>query len=485
MRHFAPSAKIGAAQLVAERHPAGEGLIQAYSTPIGRPETKYAKSGGVHIAYQVFGEGERDLVLVPGFTTHIELAWEYEPSARVLEGLASFARVITFDRRGSGLSDPVADAPTLEQRMDDVRAVMDAAGCERAALVGLSEGVPMSILFAATYPARVRALVCVGGMARTTYAEDYPWGTPAEALTESGYELILPHWGDGSTAEVSVPSQAGNPEARAYWGRMERSTASPGMMIALGQMFLDLDVRDVVPSVQAPALILHRTRDRLVNVRHGRWLAEHLPNARMVEFEGDDHPFWYQSRDEWLGEVQEFLTGARAVPVSDRMLATVLFTDIVDSTRMAADLGDRHWREVLERHQRAVREDLHNFNGREVKSTGDGFLATFDGPARAIRCASAILRSSETSGLRVRAGLHTGECEMMGDDIGGIAVHIAARVSARAEPQELLVSRTVKDLVAGSGLAFTDRGVHTLKGVPDTWQLYAAELGCQHPRGGG
>jgi class 3 adenylate cyclase len=448
--------------------------MQANSTPRGRPETKYAKSGGVHIAYQVFGEGELDLVLVPGFTTHVELAWEYEPSARFLEGLASFARVITFDRRGSGLSDPVADAPTLEQRMDDVRAVMDAAGCERAALLGLSEGVPMSILFAATYPARVRALVCVGGMARTTYAEDYPWGTPAEALTESVVDLIAPHWGDGSIIEVSAPGQAGNPEARAHWGRLERSTASPGMMLALAQMFLDIDVRDVVPSVHAPALILHRTRDLLVNVGHGRWLAEHLPNAKLVEFEGDDHLFWFQGSEELLGALQEFLTGARAVPIPDRVLATVLFTDIVDSTRTAVELGDRHWREVLERHQRAVRAELDHFHGREVKSTGDGFLATFDGPARAIRCASAILRSSETSGLRVRAGLHTGECETMGDDIGGIAVHIAARVSAQADPQELLVSRTVKDLVAGSGLRFTDRGIHTLKGVPDAWQLYAA-----------
>jgi len=441
---------------------------------MGRAETKYAKSGEVHIAYQVFGEGDLDLVLVPGFTTHIELSWEHEPSARLLEGLGSFARVITFDRRGSGLSDPVADAPTLETRMDDLRAVMDAAGSERAALVGLSEGVPMCILFAATYPRRVQALVCTGGMARSTYAEDYPWGTPAQALAESAAELILPNWGDGSMVDVSAPSQADDEESRGFYGRLERSAASPGMLIALGQMFVDIDVRAVVGSVHVPALILHRTRDRLVNVRHGRWLAEHLPNARMVEFEGDDHHFWYESSDEWLGEIQEFLTGARAVPVSDRMLATVLFTDIVDSTRMAADLGDQRWREALERHQRAVREDLAHFNGREVKSTGDGFLATFDGPARAIRCASAILRSSETSGLRVRAGLHTGECEMMGDDIGGIAVHIAARVSARAEPQELLVSRTVKDLVAGSGLQFTDRGVHTLKGVPDTWQLYAA-----------
>jgi class 3 adenylate cyclase len=331
----------------------------------------------------------------------------------------------------------------------------------------------MSILFAATYPARVQALVCLGGMARSTYADDYPWGTPAEALTESTQELILPNWGDGSIVEVSAPSHADNPEAREHWGRLERSTASPGMMMALARMFLDIDVRGVVPSVHAPALIVHRTHDRLVNVRHGRWLAEHLPNARIVEFEGDDHSFWFQGREESLGALQEFLTGSRAVSEPDRVLATVLFTDIVDSTSTAAELGDQRWREVLERHQRAVRETLDRFNGREVKSTGDGFLATFDGPARAIRCARAILQSSETSGIRVRAGLHTGECEAMGEDIGGIAVHIAARVSARAEPQELLVSRTVKDLVAGSGLQFTDRGVHTLKGVPDTWQLYA------------
>jgi class 3 adenylate cyclase len=448
-------------------------LIQAYRTPIGRPETKYAKSGEVHIAYQVLGEGDVDLVLVPGFTTHIELMWEHEPWARQLEGLASFARVITFDRRGSGLSDPVADAPTLETRMDDLRAVMDAAGSERAALVGLSEGVPMSILFAATYPQRVQALVCSGGMARTTDAGDYPWGTPAEALTESVVELITPHWGDGSIFDVSAPSQAEDAESRSFYGRLERSTASPGMMIALAQMFLDIDVRAVVGSVHVPALVLHRTRDRLVNVRHGRWLAENLPNARMVEFEGDDHSFLYESADEWLGEMQEFLTGARPVPVSDRMLATVLFTDIVDSTRTAVELGDKRWRDVLERHQRAVRDDLAHFSGREVKSTGDGFLATFDGPGRAINCAKAILQSSEPLGISVRAGLHTGECEVMGEDIGGIAVHIAARVSAHAGARELVVSRTVKDLVAGSGIEFSDRGTHTLKGVPDTWQLYA------------
>ncbi|TMK97907.1 MAG: adenylate/guanylate cyclase domain-containing protein [Actinobacteria bacterium] len=443
--------------------------------PTARPETRYAKSEGVNIAYQVFGSGELDVVLVPGFATHLELPWEYGPSTRLLEGLASFARVINFDRRGSELSDPVADAPTLEQRMDDVRCVLDAAGSERAALVGLSEGVPMSILFAATYPQRARALVCSGGMARSTYAKDYPWGTDAQALVESGQELILPHWGDGSLVEVSAPSQASNPEARAFYGRLERSTASPGMLSALSQMFLDLDVREVVPSVHTPTLILHRTRDRLVNVRHGRWLAEHMPNARMVEFEGDDHTFWYQGAEAWLGEVQEFLTGARAVSDADRVLATVLFTDIVGSTRRAAELGDQKWRELLERHQRTAREALERFNGREVKSTGDGFLATFDGPARAIRCASAILQSSDASGIAVRAGLHTGECEVMGEDIGGIAVHIAARVSAHAEPRELLVSRTVKDLVAGSGIQFTDRGTHALKGLPDSWQLYAVD----------
>jgi len=449
--------------------------IQVYGAPTARPETRYARSGGVHIAYQVFGEGDLDLVLVPGFTTHVELLWEHEPTARFLEGLASFARVINFDRRGSGLSDPVVAAPTLEQRMDDVRAVMDAAGSERAALVGISEGVPMSILFAATYPQRVLALVCSGGMARSTYAEDYPWGTHVQALVESAVELILPHWGDGSIIEVSSPSQAGDPQARAFYGRLERATASPGMLAALSQMFLDLDVREIVPSVHAPALILHRTRDRLVNVHHGRWLAEHMPNARMVEFEGDDHTFWYEGAEEWLGEVQEFLTGARAVPDADRVLATVLFTDIVDSTRTATELGDQRWRSVLEAHQRAVRDALTRFNGREVKSTGDGFLATFDGPARAIQCAGAILQSSEASGIGIRAGLHTGECEVMGDDIGGIAVHIAARVSAHAKPGELLVSRTVKDLVAGSGIQFADRGAHSLKGVPDTWQLYAVE----------
>jgi len=428
----------------------------------------------VHVAYQVFGEGDLDLVLVTGFVTHIELIWEHEPAARLLQSLGSFARVIQFDRRGAGLSDPVATAPTLEERMDDVRAVMDAAGSERAALVGVSEGVPMSIMFAATYPERVQSMVLIGGMARSTYADDYPWPLPVEALMESAGEFVLPYWGQGTMVEVVAPSQAEDPEARAWFARIERATASPGMLASLAQMFLDIDVRDVVPTVHVPTLVLHRRHDRLVNVRNGRWLAEHLPDARLVELPGSDHSLLYEEPESALGEVEEFLTGTRSTPAPQRMLATVLFTDIVDSTKTATELGDRRWREVLEGHQRAVRDALARFDGREVKSTGDGFLATFDGPARGIHCARAILDSSDPLGIRVRAGLHTGECEVMGDDIGGIAVHIAARVSAYAGAGEVLVSRTVKDLVAGSGIVFTDRGTHELKGVPDVWQLYAA-----------
>jgi class 3 adenylate cyclase len=437
------------------------------------PETKYARSGDVHIAYQVFGEGDLDLVLVNGFTTHVELVWEHEPARHFLEGLGSFARVINFDRRGSGLSDPVADAPTLEQRMDDVRAVMEAAGSERAALFGISEGVTMSILFAATYPDRVSALVSSGGMARSTEDVDYPWANPVDALMDSAFELVGPNWGQGAVLEEGAPSQWDNQETRAWWARMERASASPGMLAALVQMFFDLDVRDVVPSVHVRALVLHRRYDRLVNVRNGRWLAEHLPNARYVELPGDDHVLWYQDPDRALGEIQEFLTGTRDAPEPERVLATVLFTDIVDSTRTASEMGDQRWRSVLEGEQRAVRGELERFHGREVKSIGDGFLATFDGPARAIRCARAIQESCEPLGLRIRAGIHTGECEAMGDDIGGIAVHIAARVSALAGPGEVLVSRTVKDLVAGSGIEFADRGEHELKGVPDRWQLHA------------
>src|SRR4051812_14687518 len=447
--------------------------INAQSTSSARPETRYAQAGDVHLAYQVFGEGEIDVVMVNGFISHVELMWEHEPAARMFQGLASFARVIVFDRRGYGLSDPVTEAATLEERMDDVRAVMDAAGSERAALLGISEGVPMCLLFAATYPDRVRALVCSGGMARSTWAPDYPWAGRPDDLVASSRDLVGPYWGQGALIEVAAPSQADDPDMRAFFARMERGSTSPGMLASSMQMFLDIDVRHVVPSVRVPTLVLHRRHDRLVNVRNGRWLAEHLPNARYVELEGGDHSLLYENADVAFGEIQEFLTGTRSAPEPERILSTVLFTDIVDSTRTAASLGDHRWRDVLERHQLVVRDALGRFHGREVKSTGDGFLATFDGPARAIRCARAILDSSEPLGIRVRAGLHTGECEVMGEDIGGIAVHISARVSGLAGPGEVLVSRTVKDLVAGSGLQFADRGEHELKGLPDSWQLHA------------
>jgi pimeloyl-ACP methyl ester carboxylesterase len=287
-------------------------------------------------------------VCVNGFTNHVELLWEHEPARRFLEGLASFARVVNFDRRGSGLSDPVADAPTLDQRMDDVRAVMDAADSQRAALFGISEGASMSLLFAATYPQRVQALVCYGGIARSTWAEDYPWAPPVDALMQSGTELIAPHWGEGAMIDVGAPSQSNNPDSRAFFGRFERASLSPGMLGSLVQMFFDLDVRHVVPSVHVPTLVLHRERDRLVNIRNGRWLAEHLPDSRFVALPGDDHIPWYENVDRTLGEIEEFLTGVRHVPEPERRLMTVLFTDVVDSTRMAVELGDQRWRSVLE-----------------------------------------------------------------------------------------------------------------------------------------
>jgi pimeloyl-ACP methyl ester carboxylesterase len=438
------------------------------------PETRYTQSGEVNIAYQVFGEGEIDVVLIPGYVSHIELVWEHPPVARFLERIGAFARVIAFDRRGSGLSDRVEQPPTLEQRMDDVRAVMDAAGSQRAALIGISEGVTMGILFAATYPERVSALVCSGGMARSTWAPDYPWANDVQALLESGAELMLPSFGSGATVEVAAPSQADNDEVRRFFGRAQRASASPGMLAGLTLMFFDLDVRAAAPLVQAPTLVIHRTRDRLVNIGNARWLADNIPGARLIEEDGDDHVPWYQGADEWIAAVQEFLTGLRPVPQGERILATVLFTDIVGSTEMATELGDSRWVELLEAHLLDVRSSLSRWRGRAIKSTGDGFLATFDGPARAIRCAQEIETTARQHGLRVRAGVHTGECEEIGDDdIGGVAVHIAARVCSLAGADEVLVSRTIRDLVAGSGLEFEGRGHHQLKGVPGEWELLA------------
>jgi pimeloyl-ACP methyl ester carboxylesterase len=440
------------------------------------PPTQYAQSGDASIAYQVVGDGPIDLVLVLGFATHLELQWESPPFARFFDRISSFSRLILFDKRGTGLSDPVTEAPTLEQRVDDVRAVMDAAGSERAALFGISEGGPMSVLFAATHPDRVTALVLHGAMGRTTEAPDYPWGSPAEALRESAAEFIAPYWGQQAEGmvELFAPSFAGDPEAVEFMARMERSAASPAMVQQLFEMFLDIDVRAVLPTIQVPTLVLHRRGDRVVNRRAGEELAAQIPGGRYLELPGIDHLPWAGDQEAVVGEIEEFLTGARSVPAPDRVLATVMFTDIVGSTERAAELGDAPWRELLSEHQAAVRRELKRFRGREVKTLGDGSLATFDGPARGIRCGRAIVEEARSHGLEVRIGLHSGEVELMEDDVGGIAVHIAARVGALATAGEVLVTSTVKDLVSGSGIRFLDRGAKHLKGIPDEWRLFAA-----------
>jgi pimeloyl-ACP methyl ester carboxylesterase len=440
------------------------------------PPTQYAKSGDASIAYQVVGDGPMDLVLVLGFATHLELQWESPPFARFFERISSFSRLIIFDKRGTGLSDPVTEVPTLEERIDDVRAIMDAAGSERAALFGISEGGPMGVLFAATHPDRVTALVLHGAMGRTTEAPDYPWASPAEALRESTAEFIAPYWGQQAEGmvELFAPSFAHDPEAVEFTARMERSAASPAMVQQIFEMFLGIDVRAVLPTIHVPTLVLHRRGDRVVNRRAGEELAAQIPGARYVELPGIDHLPWAGDSEAVLGEIEEFLTGARSVPEPDRVLATVMFTDIVGSTERAAELGDARWRELLSAHQAAVRRELTRFRGREVKTLGDGSLATFDGPARAIRCGHAITAAARPLGLEVRIGLHSGEVELMEEDVGGIAVHIAARVGALAAAGEVLVSSTVKDLVAGSGIGFVDRGAKHLKGISGEWWLFAA-----------
>jgi pimeloyl-ACP methyl ester carboxylesterase len=434
-------------------------------------ETRYAKSGDVHIAYQVIGQGATDVVLVPGFISHVEEWWEQPLSARFLERLASFSRLILFDKRGTGLSDREAGVPTLEQRMDDVRAVLAAAGSERAAVLGISEGGAMSVVFAATYPERTAALVLYG-----TFAEFRSWVPTPEQL-EHFLHAIDEGWGTGGSLPQFAPSLADDPRFRRWWARHERLGASPGAAMALMRMNSEIDVRHVLPAIRVPTLVLHRTGDVAVDVEASRYQAAHIPGARYVELTGADHVPFVGDAEPILGEIEEFLTGARPIPEPDRVLATVLFIDIVGSTERAAELGDRRWRDQLGAHHAAVRRELDRFRGREVDTAGDGFLTTFDGPARAVRCAGAIVEAVRSLGLEVRAGLHTGEIELLSGGIAGIAVHIAARVAGLASPGEVLVSSTVKDLVAGSGLRFADRGTHRLKGVPDGWRLFAAERG--------
>jgi pimeloyl-ACP methyl ester carboxylesterase len=422
------------------------------------------------------GEGPIDVVLVLGFSTHVELQWDWKGFADFFERIGSFSRLILFDKRGTGLSDPVTEVPTLEQRVDDVRAVMDAAGSERAVMFGISEGGPMSVLFAATHPERVSHLVLHGAMGRTTEAPDYPWAPPADALRESALEFIVPFWGQEAEGLVQLfsPSLADDAEAVEFNARLERSSASPSMVQQLFEMFLDIDVRAVLPTIHVPTLVLHRHGDFVVNRRAGEELASHIPGARYVELPGNDHLPWAGDSEALLGEIEEFLTGTRSAPEPERVLATVMFTDIVGSTELAAGMGDARWRELLSGHQEDVRRQLTEFRGREVKTLGDGNLATFDGPARAIRCGGAIAEAARSRDLDVRVGLHSGEIELIEDDVGGIAVHIAARVGALAAPGEVLVTSTVKDLVAGSGIPFQDRGTQSLKGIPDEWRLFAA-----------
>jgi pimeloyl-ACP methyl ester carboxylesterase len=438
------------------------------------PKTQYTKSADLHIAYQVTGSGPLDLVFVPGFVSHLEYQWEHPWSARFLERLGSFSRLIRFDKRGTGLSDRVGGIPTLEQRMDDVRAVMDAVGSERAALLGVSEGGPMSMLFAATYPERTSALVLYGSYARRAWAPEHPSGRTEEEWREM-VATIEKGWGDpgGLDIDMWAPSAAGDGSYLQWSATYRRLAASPGAAVAVMEMNKEIDVRAILPAVRVPTLVLHRTGDRVTRTEQARYLAEHIPGARLVELPGVDHIPWVGDTDAILDAVEEFLTGTRHEAEVDRVLATVLFTDIVGSTERAAALGDRKWRDLLGTYYALTRRELARFRGREVDTAGDGFFASFDGPARGIRCAQAIATGARPLGIEVRAGLHTGECEVLGEKVGGIAVHIGARVAGLAKPGEVLVSNTVRDLVAGSGLSFEDRGQHTLKGVPGEWRLYA------------
>jgi pimeloyl-ACP methyl ester carboxylesterase/class 3 adenylate cyclase len=433
-------------------------------------KTRYVTNDGVSIAYQVTGDGPIDLVVVPGFISHLELDWTNPGNADYLRSLMSFSRLIRFDKRGTGLSDPVPGVPTLEERMEDVHVVMDAAGSDRAAVFGLSEGGAMAALFAATYPERVSALILYGTFACGA-------APPEEGgVRGDNYPAvrgILDDWGEGRIAEVFAPSVVSDERARQVIATYERSAASPGMARALMDASDELDVRPVLPTIQVPTLVIHRTDELVVPVEAGRYIANQIPGARLVELPGHDHIPWVGDRQALVHEIEEFLTGMRHVHEPDRVLSTILFTDVVGSTEKAAEVGDAGWRSLLERHDAIARSQVEQFRGRVVKNIGDGMFATFDGPARAIRCAEVLCDTIRADlGLQIRAGVHTGECEAIGDDLGGMAVHIGSRVAAKADPCQVLVSGTVKDLVVGSGLAFEDAGEHELKGVPGSWRLY-------------
>jgi class 3 adenylate cyclase len=441
-----------------------------------RPETQFTQSGDVTIAYQVAGGGPLDLLIVPGFVSHLEAAQEDPSYARFLRQLTSFSRLIQFDKRGTGLSDRLAGIPTLEERSDDLRAVMDAAGSERAAVFGISEGGPMSLLFAATYPDRVSALILYGSIARLAWAPDHPWGPKLDGEWETWLEGWRKHWGGPYKIDSWAPSMAHDAQFRDWWARYLRLSASPSSIIALFRMNIAIDVRSILSAIRVPTLVLHRSGDRAIDIAQGRYLATHIQGAKLVELPGDDHLWWVGDSQSIVDEIQEFLTGQRQIVEPDRVLATVLFTDIVESTERASALGDRRWRDLLDLHNSMTHTEIKRFRGRAIKTTGDGILATFDGPARAIHCACALVSDAQRLGIEIRSALHTGEVELLDGDVAGIAVHTAARVLKNAQPNEVWTSRTVKDLVAGSKIKFRERGAYQLKGLSDASSLFSVDL---------
>lgn len=440
------------------------------------PETRYAARGNIHIAYQVTGSGPLDLVLVSIWFSHLEARWEIPGFAHLLNRLGAFCRVIAFDKYGIGLSDPAPPGalPPLEEWMDDVRTVMDEVGVEQAAVFGAADGGMMASLFAATYPQRVSSLVLANSSARLSEAPDYPIGVPT-AVQEALIALTEQSWGGPGLAVATNPSLADDVETQQVWARFLRLAASPGTAAEVLRVLFQIDVRPALPSVQAPTLVLHRKDNVLVSAANGRYLADHIQGARFVELPGSDYGLGFGDVDGLIDEVEEFLTGTRGSADPDRMLATVLFTDIVGSTEQAAELGDSRWKELLELHELVSRRQLARYQGRLINTTGDGLVAAFDGPARAIRSALAIRDGLRGLGIEIRAGLHTGEIEQRGDDIGGLGVHIAARIMSLAPPGRIMVSRTVKDLVAGAGFAFSEEGTHVLKGLPEPWQLFVID----------
>jgi class 3 adenylate cyclase len=435
-------------------------------------EVQYAHSGDVDVAFRTLGEGPPTLVYVQGSFSNLEVMWEHPDYRRFCERLASFARLVLFDKRGMGLSDRV-EIGTLEERMDDVRAVLDAVGAEQAGLLGESEGGPMSILFAATYPERTQALILCGAEVKEEITDDWPWGELTRADFEQTLSTLPERWGKGAAAARFMP-EASDPEfERRWWARVQLQAATPRVATAFQRMAFAIDVRHVVPAITAPTLIVHRVGDQICHVENARFLASQIAGARYVELPGEDHSPYAQGGSEIVDEIQEFMTGAREPEEPDRVLVTLLFTDIADSTERARELGDRRWRELLDRHHAVVRHELERFRGREIDTAGDGFFAVFDGPARAIRCARSIVAAVRDIGLEIRAGLHTGEVELANGAVRGIAVHTGARIASLAQPGEVVVSGTVKDLIAGSGIELADRGTHELKGIPGDWRVFA------------